>query len=338
MTRMRIALVVVGAVALGAALSVPAADYYYKSSWGAGCARCHEISPKVDVWRTSSHRNVNCVDCHSSSLQTSLHRVKTHFSGEIPTEIRLQANDVFAVQERCASCHQKEAAEWKAGAHSTTYAKIFTNTEHNSKRLLIDDCLRCHGAHLKGSIGTLVQPIDTKGPWKLADASLANRPVIPCLSCHAVHREGTPRAHGKSDEETASAHPAFFDRRTRMGIAVDALPLPAIYEGERLVASSEDQRQALCYQCHAPRASGQRGSGDDRTPVGVHEGISCADCHQGHNVSARAACATCHPAISNCGLDQTKMNTTYADRKNGHDIHSLKCTTCHAKGVPKARK
>ena len=42
---------------------------------------------------------------------------------------------------------------------------------------------------------------------------------------------------------------------------------------------SPDPRQALCYQCHAPLANTQVHSGDDRTPVGVHEGFSCLACH-----------------------------------------------------------
>ena len=56
---------------------------------------------------------------------------------------------------------------------------------------------------------------------------------------------------------------------------------------------SQDPRQALCYQCHAPRQpeagtvaavngwGRQVGSGDDRTPMGVHEGLSCLSCHNG---------------------------------------------------------
>ena len=42
------------------------------------------------------------------------------------------------------------------GPHSTTYARVFTDREHNRKRLLIDDCLRCHGMHFEGGIRALV--------------------------------------------------------------------------------------------------------------------------------------------------------------------------------------
>jgi hypothetical protein len=113
------------------------------------------------------------------------------------------------------------------------------------------------------------------------------------------------------------------------------LPLPRIKEGERVVKTSPDTRQALCYQCHASIQGAQVGSGDDRTPVGVHEGISCLACHQNHGQQTRASCATCHPKMSNCGLDVEKMDTTFKARASSHNIHFVKCLDCHEKGVPK---
>jgi hypothetical protein len=241
--------------------------------------------------------------------------------------------------DRCRGCHQQEFAQWNSGAHSTTYARIFTSAGHNRKRLLIDDCLRCHGMHFEGSIGSVVQPLNVNGPWKVQDPQLARLPAIPCLGCHAMHREGQPLAKAPekvaAKEELARPSLGLFDRRSRMNIRVDALTLPVVYEGARPVRRSPDQRQALCYQCHAPLASAQAGSGDDRTPMGVHEGIGCLGCHQKHSQNTRQSCAGCHPRLSNCGLDVEKMDTTFANLKSPHNIHTVKCIDCHPKGVPK---
>jgi hypothetical protein len=111
--------------------------------------------------------------------------------------------------------------------------------------------------------------------------------------------------------------------------------MPAMLEGTRPVKMSKDQRQALCYQCHAPTASMQVGSGDDRTGLGVHEGISCLACHTQHGEKTRASCATCHPKMSNCGLDVEKMDTTFLSPASKHNIHWVKCVDCHTKGVPR---
>jgi hypothetical protein len=112
-------------------------------------------------------------------------------------------------------------------------------------------------------------------------------------------------------------------------IGVAQLPLPAMLQGERSVKMSPDQRQALCYQCHAAVASMQVASGDDRTPTGVHEGLSCLACHQGHGQNAAASCANCHPRLSNCGLDVEKMDTTFVNPKSRHNVHFVACGDCH---------
>jgi hypothetical protein len=78
----------------------------------------------------------------------------------------------------------------------------------------------------------------------------------------------------------------------------------------------------------------QAGSGDDRTPLGVHAGLSCFACHQKHGENARQSCATCHPRLSNCGLDVEKMDTTFFNLKSPHNIHNVRCLDCHPMGVP----
>jgi len=329
------------AVVLAGILSVPAADWYYKSSWGEGCARCHEIRPNFQSWQHSSHRKVNCIDCHSSTLQTSFRRVASHLKGDLPERVTLRTPDAIAMVDRCARCHQQEFAQWRAGPHATTYARIFTDPEHNRKRRLMDDCLRCHGMHFEGSIGDVVTPVSLQGPWQLKDRSFINQPAIPCLACHAVHRPGEPmtRAASRTGPKQEIARPslALFDRRSRMPIALDALTVPPMLDRARPVKMSPDRRQSLCYQCHAPLASREVGSGDDRTAIGVHEGISCLACHQKHGQWTRASCADCHPRLSNCGLDVEKMDTTFLDPKSKHDVHWVKCADCHPKGVPPKR-
>ena len=324
-----------------AVLCVPAANIYYRASWGTGCARCHEISFDYGEWRHSSHRSINCTDCHATSLSTNLRRVAAHFTGRAPDQVHLGSGDVDRMLPRCRGCHRQEFAAWSSGAHSTTYARIFTDRRHNTQRPLMDDCLRCHGMHFDGGIDTLVEPLNTVGPWRLRDRTLADRPAIPCLACHAVHRQGLPLSRPKEriggEQETVRPSVGLYDRRTRLNVSASVLPLPAVYEGSRPVKMSPDQRQSLCYQCHAPKAGMQAGSGDDRTPLGVHEGLSCFACHQNHGESTRQSCSGCHPRLSNCGIDVEKMDTTFRNPKSAHDVHRVKCLDCHPKGVPRRK-
>ena len=337
-------------VALAVLLLLPATSVYYEYSGGESCARCHEIRETYDLWHDSTHRSVPCAECHGGILTpdagfhvNNARRVITHMKDEAPEQIRIRQADLPRLLERCQHCHRQEFAQWLAGPHASNYQQIFLDKAHNSRRLLMDDCLRCHGMLYEGSIADLVTPVNTKGPWRLKDAAVAALPVIPCLACHEMHRAGRPlmkriareRRPG-TGEELARPSVALLDRREMRSVPATSLPLPVMLENERVVKTSPDPRQALCYQCHAPLASQQVNSGDDRTPIGVHEGISCLACHKHHTQATRASCANCHPRLSNCGLDVEKMDTTFRDVKSPHNIHFVKCADCHPKGVPPA--
>jgi hypothetical protein len=293
------------------------------------------------------------MQCHTANLSAKLRHLRVHVVGSAPEEIHLRDVDVMEMTAKCQACHQHEFAAWQAGPHSATYSQIFTNPEHNAERRLTDDCLRCHGMHFNGAVRDLVQPMNSSGPWHLVRRSMASEPTIPCMACHQLHREGAPHAKPAQRLSTAIRAErdslAFFDRREQLHFAAKTLSIPQLWDGPRGVKISPDQRQALCYQCHAPRipetgtiaASNhwgpQVGSGDDRTPMGVHEGISCFACHNGHDETAAASCKTCHPQMSHCGIDVEKMDTTFANAKSSHNVHWVRCADCHRQGIPKVK-
>ena len=285
-------------------LTLPAGSLYYEYHSGASCTRCHEIRRNYDAWHASSHRDVACGACHGeiATLDAGFHlgnlrRLVQHVRQGFADPVRLGQRDIPRLMERCRGCHAQEFAEWRSGAHSATYQRLFLDAGHNGKRLLMDDCLRCHGMHFEGGIRDLVAPVDTKGPWRLLRPELAGQPAIPCLSCHQIHRQGELLPKAAHQTGNAVAGPAakqelsrpsigLFDRREQQHFSVDLLPLPSMRDGVRVLKISSDLRQALCYQCHAPLAGGL--AGDDRTPVGVHEGLSRSACHSKHGRPADA--------------------------------------------------
>jgi hypothetical protein len=328
------------------------ASRYYTSQAGQGCASCHEMAAYVGAMHGSFHRNVGCMDCHNASLATKLRHIRVHLVGNRPETIRLRDVDILEMTPNCQKCHQHEYATWHAGPHGATYSQIFANPGHNSKRRLMDDCLRCHGMHFNGSIQDLVQPQDSQGPWHVTRAGFADQPTMPCQACHQVHREGVPEGKPTARVSVAGAAVndslAFYDRREGIHFVATALSIPQLHDGARVVKMNRDAREAICYQCHAPRQPDatsvaaanawgpQVGSGDDRTPMGVHEGLSCISCHNGHNENVRASCKACHAQMSTCGLDVEKMDTTYAGASSRHNIHWVRCKDCHQNGIPKA--
>jgi hypothetical protein len=111
-------------------------------------------------------------------------------------------------------------------------------------------------------------PVDRKGPWQLKDSTLAAMPSVPCVTCRQMHREGNPMDKVVGDgsvpgpsQEMARPSLALFDPRTQQYIPAAELPIPVRYDGARAVKMSPDQRQAVCYQCHAPLSTALVGSG-----------------------------------------------------------------------------
>jgi len=346
-----ISLACVGVVSAGA---VGAASAYYSSQRGSGCTSCHEMGQFVAGAQGSPHRNLSCQDCHQESLRTKLRHIRVHLTHTLPENIRMHDTDVFGVLASCEKCHESEEAGWKAGPHSATYRQIFTDRAQNSKQRLTDDCFRCHGMYFSGAIGDMVQPQDLHGPWRIVRSGFADAPTMPCTTCHWIHSEGAPQ-HKPASRISVAGSPmpeslGFFDRREQMHFAAATLSMPLVYDGATALRMSPDARQSLCYQCHAPRLTDantpaavqglgmQAGSGDDRTPMGVHEGLSCFACHAGHNENARASCKTCHQKTSECGLDVETMDTTYASASSKHNIHWVRCVDCHTRGVPRGEK
>jgi hypothetical protein len=331
------------------AIVVPSPKFYRQYQQGQVCTSCHEIWEPYNDWHTSAHRNVACSACHGEVFTSeagfhlnNMRRVFSHLRSDVPDKPHLRTTDTTSMMERCRACHQQEFATWRSGRHSATYKDIFLNEKQNQRQLLIDDCLRCHGMHFQGSIRDLIEPVSRTGPWLLKDVELAGQPAVPCLACHRVHRQGSVLPASKEgqsipgpQQEITRPSISFLDRRSSEHVSVADLPLPQMLDGKRPVNISPDQRQALCYQCHAPRPERQVNSGDDRTPIGVHEGLSCFACHGGHGDNTHASCATCHPRLSNCGIPVERMDTTFKDKSSKYNIHFVKCTDCHTEGVPK---
>lgn len=316
------------------------------------CTSCHEIESPAAMWAQSGHRSMLCKECHGSSLSNGFHSlaekgmmVVNHFLGSGEQALRLNEEQLTSILDNCKHCHSMEFAKWLTGGHSAPYSAIFLNEKHNKMVQPNADCLRCHGMFYEGSIEDLVSPISNKGPWKMVEPEQETMPVIPCLTCHKIHRKQHVSVRAKysdpndifykNPKQTSVA--LFYDRYDKIHIEAENLPALKLWERERKVEVSDDPLQRICVQCHAPNAFHQAGTSDDKTPLGIHEGLSCLSCHDNHSNNAKENCVNCHPAISNCGLDVTKMNTTFFDKNSPYDIHSVRCLDCHPKGIPRKR-
>jgi hypothetical protein len=330
--RLLVSVVLTGGVFVAASL-VGGLAYFHFGNPRETCASCHEMTSVHSDWSVSPHRTIHCRNCHGGSLTLDVHaleshldRIVQHFTGDRNQPVRLKEKHVAGLTASCRECHPQAYADWQSSRHATTYARIFLDPQHNRTAPPTNDCLRCHGMFYQGDITTLVSHQDAGSPWTLRDPAKASQSAIPCLACHEVHAPAG-----------ASQVASFFDHRERTHFAANVLAVPAIYQGERAVRVSRDPRARVCLQCHAPAATHQLASSDDRTPAGVHEGLSCRDCHWSHTESAKASCSACHPADSHCGLPVESMDTTFLTATSKHNIHTVGCVDCHPQGRPEGR-
>jgi hypothetical protein len=296
------------------------------------------------------HADSACDDCHTDALLSRYEKLGSQWKVEVPPghdlvrqAIQLTESEMLQLHEGCRDCHEEEFAEWQRSGHAVNYAQIFLDRRHNKRLQLNNDCLRCHGMFYRGTIHDLVTPIDTQGPWRLKPSEMKEWPTIPCLACHQIHParhiQLAPQSDGPlaTEDEDGPARYGFFDQRERLFFPVAQLPKPRILDAATQLEISADPRIRVCYQCHAPLVSRQAGSGDDRTPRGVHAKLSCFDCHKGHSLNARSSCADCHPAESHCGLEVQRMDTSYSAKSSPNDIHTVRCQDCHPQGVPETQ-
>lgn len=310
------------------------------------CASCHAVRASHARWSNSVHRAVSCKQCHGGSadslhaLRENAKRVFSHLTSPRHDNIRLSEEQIVRMTRACQECHQQEFAHWQASGHGTNYAGIFMDETHNRVERMADQCLLCHGMFYEGTMADLATPLDTAGPWRFKQPRMAARPAIPCMACHELHAPGEPFQQAAATNAPAFRRDtvAFYVRQEKTHLAIDDLMTPRIVDKGRAVTVSSDPRQRLCMQCHAPDAFGNAGSSDDRTPTGVHEGLSCVACHAPHSNDTRGSCAQCHPARSSCGLDVTAMDTTYRSRDSRHNIHRVTCLDCHPDGTPAKKK
>ncbi len=272
------------------------------------CAQCHEIKPSFHKWKNSAHANVKCIDCHGTAISNGIHSLKektgmviSHITKDVKnSDIRLTEAQHLDIMNRCAKCHNAEFAQWKSGAHSTTYANIFEDPKHNSTEKPYWDCFRCHGMFYDGNINKLMELNGNDcTKWKIKDPKQRNIPTIPCMACHEIHTERAKLPDFKNYKESKTPQrdvpkTSLYSRADKMHFRTDKLTVLKQYLNGCEVSVSKDPNNTLCMNCHSPDWKRDVKTSDARTPVGVHEGFSCITCHNPHSNSAVESCVRCH--------------------------------------------
>jgi uncharacterized repeat protein (TIGR01451 family) len=113
---------------------------------------------------------------------------------------------------------------------------------------------------------------------------------------------------------------------------VDPQPIAPVMNGDQVLPIEQTRQNRLCYTCHAteraesnlfepntaPSGDNSVSTGDDRTLMGVHQGIQCVTCHMpagSHTFNPMSACSQCHGQGGTAAplANVTSVRTSYTD-------------------------
>lgn len=262
------------------------------------CNSCHIMEPYYTSWKSSTHKDVQCVECHIPPGTTSYIAAKLNGLGQVVDDVLHRTSNKPSASVSALSC-------LRSGCHSTetlvskkldTGVFKFDHSKHlNQRHLGVEiTCGTCH-SHVKGE-----------------DHFQVNTDV--CITCHLVDgvTYGQTRFAGM---ESKVIHLAV--RNT----ANTPKPDPE-HPSEKIPPSS-------CKACHEP-PQGEitfQGMKFDHAQF-LSFGATCESCHQGVTATPPpiedGRCLECH----SFGLEKLKGS------REMHTIHTLgehkvECSSCH---------
>lgn len=119
------------------------------SSTNGFCVTCHEMEPDYVSWQESSHRDVNCVQCHIGPgfFNTLIHKIASikslyyHITNDYEKPINADGSHAKELKdENCLQCHEKTLS--REAIEEAQDADI--RPAHDKHRNLGLQCTSCH--------------------------------------------------------------------------------------------------------------------------------------------------------------------------------------------------
>jgi hypothetical protein len=290
----------------------------------------HEPGPRAvgasADWHALGHSGVVCQSCHPVTLATGLRLlVQTYTKSARP------AAHGKPTAGACASCHEKNPAEWRLIAETEGHR------DHRDAKGV--DCLSCHasGAHLEISPEKVcltchkdehLHKATTVGAETCRschsfEATAKNRTSptpVACETCHADPRalEASARGSPVASMRTVDAHALHG------GVACQLC-----HNAHGIQPEPPQPGQPVCARCH----QFENFQVGNETRAGPPEHGNCEGCHKPHAPTGTAiqGCITCHEKNAKGLLDNGEKVVTTALRHKD-------CASCHVPHTWKAER
>jgi len=256
------------------------------SSQPAFCGSCHFMKPYYDSWRTSTHKDVPCVECHippgiASELRKkyeALSMVVQYFTGTYGTNPWAEVPDQSCLRP---GCHERRLLAGREVFKSVLFDHRPHLTEMRRKKRL--RCTSCHSQIVQGQHITVTESTCFLCHFKGTELGEG---VARCTLCHEI------------PEKLITTAGLAFDHSDVKRFGMECtLCHSAVVQGEGEVP------QERCYTCHGePERLARRGEVEllHRTHVTEHK-VDCLGCHVEiqHRIpkeleAVATRCETCH--------------------------------------------
>ncbi len=275
---------------------------------------CHIMKPYHESWKSSTHKDVECVRCHIAPGTANYVEAKLNGLGQV-------VDDVLDRTSTKPSASVEDFACQRSGCHGPAAGGNLDPTEARAYRFKHEKHL--HLTHLGIEIHCATCHSHVRGD----EHFVVNTNV--CVTCHLVARAPDPPGLiGSGTMEMATI--AFEVRRASEEPELAGDPADAeAQSGEPGPRDGPLVAPAGCESCHeAPRKPFEyRGQLVDHREY-LQYGTRCDSCHRSATAPPDpvkdAACLSCHAF----GIDHT-LATEEIHRLHAEGKHKVECFSCH---------
>ena len=312
------------------------------------CASCHEIRPVHDQWVSSTHKGVNCLNCHTERGWEGYVKVNVQGARNIITHLSGQDRLPPEADIKNSSCNYCHPADQLPETRPESTLKV-AHSKHEEQ-----SCTTCHNR--------MVHPGQFEVPEEIKLVS--HQPK----DCQVCHQNPSPQyLHGNSNLPCTSCHSANIPNH-EVAIKRGAMPKENCQEchsRERVsapetchtchVSPHGTENELNCNRCHSADSKGwSQVSFAHPVKLSIeHSQIQCTKCHASKSLSVSTTqpggafqCLTCHKpphqsyANGNCIQCHTITGwkpltidhaAVWKDYVGKHATPT--CASCHTDGV-----
>lgn len=254
------------------------------------CNSCHIMNSYYASWRTSSHAEVNCLDCHLKPGFTGYVKGKINGLAQVVDDVvgRVGTKPSATIMDKSclrSDCHSVE----ELLSEPIDYNGVkFTHVNHIDNTIdgVEVSCGSCH-SHFEGNEHFSVNQ-NACFACHFLDSATGVRPVeSSCTDCHEVPQEVIRRGFVKIDHQEFVSYDASCEDSCH----------------RREVKRTSAVEDTVCLNCHDFRNEADANS---------------VELHESHTTAEKVECFACHGKVAH---GQTQVETVSA---------MMDCTSCHS--------